>query len=228
MTSIAQAIRTIVLCATCVLMIAQGAAAQHLGAPADPQWGVPDVGALPNDANGQLVRRGRDLITATYAHIGPAVADPAKRYAGNNLACSNCHLLAGTKKFGLPLWGLWDQFPQYSDAFRRRNLDRGSRQFLHDAQHERQTASGGCTGNDGDRVLHQIPLDRREAGPDFVRPRCRENARTHARGRSRAWRENLRAIMRDMPRARWARRAAQSLGAGSGLLESAALGAGQF
>ena len=89
-------------------------AAQNFGTPADPQWSVPEVGALPNDENGQLIRRGRDLITATYAHIGPAVADPAKRYAGNNLACSNCHLLAGTKKFGLPLWGLWDDFPQYS------------------------------------------------------------------------------------------------------------------
>jgi thiosulfate dehydrogenase len=59
-------------------------------------------------------RRGRDLVTATYAHIGPNVADPAKRYAGNNLACRNCHLDAGTKKFGLPLWGLLDEFPRYS------------------------------------------------------------------------------------------------------------------
>lgn len=113
MTSIAQATRAFVLGAAYVLIAAHGAA-QHLGAPADPAWSVPEVGALPNDENGQLVRRGRDLITATYAHIGPAVSDPAKRYAGNNLACSNCHLTAGTKKFGLPLWGLWNDFPQYS------------------------------------------------------------------------------------------------------------------
>jgi hypothetical protein len=33
-------------------------------------WTVPEIGALPNDANGRLVRRGRDLITATYAHLG--------------------------------------------------------------------------------------------------------------------------------------------------------------
>jgi thiosulfate dehydrogenase len=79
-----------------------------------PMWSVPEVGALPDDEHGRLVRRGRDLVTATYAHIGPAVADPAKRYAGNNLACSNCHLNAGTKKFGIPLWGLKDQFPSYS------------------------------------------------------------------------------------------------------------------
>jgi thiosulfate dehydrogenase len=80
----------------------------------DPAWEVPEVGALPDDAHGRLVRRGRDLVTATYAHIGPNVADAAKRFAGNNLACRNCHLDAGTKKFGLPLWGLMGDFPQYS------------------------------------------------------------------------------------------------------------------
>lgn len=114
MTSIAQAIRAFVLGAASALIAAHGAAAQNFGTPADPAWSVPEVGALPNDENGQMVRRGRDLLTATYAHIGPAVSDPAKRYAGNNLACSNCHLMAGTKKFGLPLWGLWNDFPQYS------------------------------------------------------------------------------------------------------------------
>src|SRR5262249_56790700 len=80
-----------------------------------PQIGtVPEIGALPNDADGRLVRRGRDLITATYAHIGPEVADPAKRFAGNNLACGNCHLQAGTKKFGIPLFGLFGAFPHFS------------------------------------------------------------------------------------------------------------------
>src|SRR5437899_9149137 len=77
-------------------------------------WTVPEIGALPNNANGRLVRRGRELITATYAHIGPEVADPAKRYAGNNLACANCHLEAGTKMFGLPIFGLFAEFPRYS------------------------------------------------------------------------------------------------------------------
>ena len=83
-------------------------------ASAQTIWTVPEVGALPRDAAGMQIREGRDLITATYAHIGPNVADPTKRHAGNNLACTNCHLQAGTKKFGLPLFGLFGQFPQYS------------------------------------------------------------------------------------------------------------------
>jgi thiosulfate dehydrogenase len=85
-----------------------------LHAQAAPVWTVPEVGALPHDAHGLLVRDGRDLITATYAHIGPNVPDASQRYAGNNLACTNCHLRAGTKKFGLALFGLWGDFPQYS------------------------------------------------------------------------------------------------------------------
>jgi thiosulfate dehydrogenase len=89
------------------------ARAQGQAPSPDPFWNVPDIGSLPDDDHGRLVRRGRDLITATYAHIGPAVADPAKRYAGNNLACRNCHLDAGAKKFGNPLWALMGQFPQY-------------------------------------------------------------------------------------------------------------------
>jgi thiosulfate dehydrogenase len=105
---------TLPAAALTVMLLAGPAASQFVNAPADPAWTVPEVGALPDDEHGRLVRRGRDLITATYAHIGPAVADESKRYAGNNLACSNCHLNAGTKKFGLPLWGLWDRFPQYS------------------------------------------------------------------------------------------------------------------
>src|SRR6266853_4367935 len=83
-------------------------------APDPAVWTVPEIGALPNNTHGRLVRRGRDLITATYAHMGPEVVDRAKRFAGNNLACSNCHLQAGTKKFGIPLFGLFGEFPHYS------------------------------------------------------------------------------------------------------------------
>ena len=77
-------------------------------------WNVPEVGALPDNELGRLVRRGRDLVTATYAHIGPEVPAAAHRYAGNNLACGNCHLEAGTKKFGLALFGLYAEYPRYN------------------------------------------------------------------------------------------------------------------
>jgi thiosulfate dehydrogenase len=90
------------------------AVAQNTPAPTPEIWTTPDVGSLPEDDHGRQVRRGRDLITATYAHIGPDVANASNRYAGNNLACTNCHLQAGTRKFALPLFGVFWDFPQYS------------------------------------------------------------------------------------------------------------------
>jgi thiosulfate dehydrogenase len=95
-------------------LVMVGASAVPVWPQSAPVWSVPEIGALPRDAHGLQVREGRDLITATYAYIGPEVPDAAKRYAGNNLACANCHLQAGTKKFGLPLFGLFGDFPQYS------------------------------------------------------------------------------------------------------------------
>jgi thiosulfate dehydrogenase len=100
--------------AAATLAAAMPGAAEVAGAAATSAWTVPEIGALPDDAHARLVRRGRDLITATYAHIGPEVPAAADRYAGNNLACGNCHLEAGTKKFGLALFGLFGEYPRYS------------------------------------------------------------------------------------------------------------------
>lgn len=59
------------------------------------------------------IKMGYELITNTSAHIGPQVSDPVKRFAGNNLACTNCHLNAGTKPFAAPFVGIVGLFPQY-------------------------------------------------------------------------------------------------------------------
>src|SRR5262249_8748658 len=77
--------------------------------PGPQIWTVPEIGALPNDAPRPLGPPARPS-----AHIGPEVAAPPKRFAGNNLACGNCHLQAGTKKFGIPLFGLFGKFPHYN------------------------------------------------------------------------------------------------------------------
>ncbi len=76
-------------------------------------WKVPDINQLPDDPYGQTVRHGRDLFEKTQSLIGPEVADPAQRYAGNNLACQSCHLQAGTQKFAIPMVGVFADFPQY-------------------------------------------------------------------------------------------------------------------
>ena len=94
----------------CIAIVAPAAFAQT----PSPPWTVPSLGSLPRDAHGLQVRKGRDILLHTYAYIGAAAPDRARRFAGNNLACTNCHLEAGTKKFGLPLFGLFGDFPQYS------------------------------------------------------------------------------------------------------------------
>lgn len=77
-------------------------------------WDIPDIDLLPDDEHGRLVRYGRSVLEATARHVGPDAADPAMRFAGNNLACANCHLSAGRKKFGLPLVAAAADYPQYS------------------------------------------------------------------------------------------------------------------
>ncbi|MBO0753281.1 MAG: c-type cytochrome [Bradyrhizobiaceae bacterium] len=77
------------------------------------EWTPPQIGAVGDDPFAGLVKYGHALTVDTANQIGPAVADPAKRYAGNNLTCQNCHLDGGTRPYALPLTGVWGQFPQY-------------------------------------------------------------------------------------------------------------------
>ncbi|WP_353228907.1 c-type cytochrome [Novosphingobium sp.] len=90
---------------------AAAAPASSMQSPA--AWSVPDIDTLPDDAWGRTVRQGRDLIVRTAELIGPMAANPAARYAGNNLACQSCHIDGGTRKFGLPLVGAFAAYPNY-------------------------------------------------------------------------------------------------------------------
>jgi|GEM_PF-667480 len=67
----------------------------------------------PDTKYGELVQYGYQLMVATWRHIGPNAKDPEKRFAGNNNACNNCHLGAGTFKYGAPFVGTYGNFPQY-------------------------------------------------------------------------------------------------------------------
>jgi thiosulfate dehydrogenase len=55
------------------------------------QWKPPDISTAGEDPFGRLVKYGHALFSNTANEIGPAVPDPAKRFAGNNLTCQNCH-----------------------------------------------------------------------------------------------------------------------------------------
>ena len=85
-----------------------------------PDYGLSGPGfRVPSNEAGPLIAYGHDLIARTFANIGPEVPDHAMRFAGNNLACQNCHLDAGTNRYGLPLVGVYKTFPKFSPRDQR-------------------------------------------------------------------------------------------------------------
>ena len=80
------------------------------------QWTPPDIATVGDDPFGKLVKYGHALFTDTANEIGPAVSDASKRFAGNNLACQNCHLQAGTQPYAMPMIGVWVNFHNTAGA----------------------------------------------------------------------------------------------------------------
>jgi thiosulfate dehydrogenase len=78
-------------------------------------WYAADIAKLGPGPENDLIRYGRDLIVNTPRHIGKNATDPAMRYAGNDLACQNCHLNAGLQPFAAPFVSTFATFPMMVD-----------------------------------------------------------------------------------------------------------------
>ena len=72
--------------------------------------GVPSRG---KKSRAHLVHYGYLLLTQTASLIGPDVPDTAMRFAGNHLACTNCHLDAGRKMFSAPFIDVLHRYPKF-------------------------------------------------------------------------------------------------------------------
>ncbi len=72
---------------------------------------APDTAAIPNNEFGDLVRYGRELVLHTARYIGPD--GMVGKYLGNKMNCTNCHLDAGTRPFGLNYFSSHGRYPQY-------------------------------------------------------------------------------------------------------------------
>jgi thiosulfate dehydrogenase len=100
-----------------VLAVAAGLAAGYVlwgtGTPTD--WYAVDISKLGRGSENDLVRYGRELIVDTPRYIGKNAADPAMRYAGNDLSCQNCHLNAGLQPFAAPFVSTHATFPMLVD-----------------------------------------------------------------------------------------------------------------
>lgn len=66
---------------------------------------------LGHDEFDELVRYGYQLISNTPLYIGPN--GKVGKFAGNLMSCNNCHLDAGTRKYGLSLHASYGNYPQY-------------------------------------------------------------------------------------------------------------------
>ncbi|MGA9327420.1 MAG: c-type cytochrome [Salegentibacter sp.] len=79
----------------------------------DPLSASYDISVLDDSPAEQQIKYGYELFTKTAWYIGPQNEKMNMRYSGNNLACNNCHLNAGTRPYSGMLIGVINRFPQY-------------------------------------------------------------------------------------------------------------------
>ncbi|MGN8035381.1 c-type cytochrome [Chitinophaga sp. 22321] len=75
-------------------------------------WMAPDTGTIPHTPAGEMIRYGRDLIAHTSVYLGPK-----GRVAtiSNGMNCQNCHLEAGTKRWGNNYGGTASTYPKFRE-----------------------------------------------------------------------------------------------------------------
>jgi thiosulfate dehydrogenase len=94
-----------------IAALAAGVGAGYLIWGWPTNWYARNVTNLPASPENDIIRFGHSLIVDTPKHIGKAASDPQKRYAGNDLACKNCHLDAGLRPFAAPFVSTFATFP---------------------------------------------------------------------------------------------------------------------
>ena len=72
-----------------------------------------DVSRLNHSEESEIIKYGHELFINTPKYLGPNNGNPDMVFAGNNLSCNNCHLMAGTKPYSMPLIGIIQRFPQF-------------------------------------------------------------------------------------------------------------------
>lgn len=96
-----------------VVGAAAGAAVAYFVWGREPNWyAFRDPAALPANPQNELIQYGLSLVVDTPQHIGPLAPDAAMRFAGNKLACTNCHLNAGLQPFASPYVSTFATYPR--------------------------------------------------------------------------------------------------------------------
>ena len=89
----------------CAALMGQMAQAQERSTPSTAPLSPPSITSIPAGPLGDAIRYGQRIVTDTQATV--------KRYVGNGLKCSDCHLDAGRAPQAAPFVGLTGLFPEY-------------------------------------------------------------------------------------------------------------------
>ena len=68
-------------------------------------FSAPNTNEIPAGPLGDAIRYGEKVAAQTQTY--------AKKYVGNGLNCTSCHLDGGKTPYAAPWVGIWGQFPQY-------------------------------------------------------------------------------------------------------------------
>ena len=99
---------------TVVLMRTQPQLFEVTAPPLPEDWSPRNIHTdLPKGKKGDEIRYGYLLIAESSLWMGPEALDENQRYAGNNLACKNCHLQNGTQAGSASWVGVTNRFPQF-------------------------------------------------------------------------------------------------------------------
>jgi thiosulfate dehydrogenase len=81
-------------------------------------WGWPtdwykarNPSELAASPENDLIKYGQQIVVNTAQLIGPLAENPEMRFAGNKLACTNCHLNAGLQPFAAPYVSTFATYP---------------------------------------------------------------------------------------------------------------------
>ena len=92
------------------------------------QWKpAPDKATINSREDADLILYGIQVLDKTVETVGPKVSDPVKRFSGNSLNCSSCHLkgpdgLPGTSYYAIPFNNIVNDYPN----FRARSMTIGT------------------------------------------------------------------------------------------------------
>ena len=82
----------------------------HDTVPSEPSWIAPDTATLGTDAQGKLIRYGRELVANTALYLGP---HGKVKPMSNGMNCQNCHLYAGTKLYANSYSAVYSVYPKF-------------------------------------------------------------------------------------------------------------------